>query len=81
MDEEENKDESTVDKLVQDIAADRDKYKALYEKEKQAHAETLRKKLLNGNNKDDDEENDDGEDDTDADAVKRIKEKLFNRRK
>ena len=80
MDGEEEKQDSTVDELVKDIAADRDKYKALYEKEKQAHAETLRKKLLNGNNNDDDE-NDDGEEDTDADAVKRIKEKLFNRRK
>lgn len=81
MDGEENKDknDSTVDKLVSDIAADRDKYKALYEKEKQAHAETLRKKLLNGNSND--EEESDGGEDTDADAVKRIKEKLFNRRK
>lgn len=80
MDEEEEKDNSTVDALVADIAADRDKYKKLYEDEKKAHAATLRKKLLGGGGTADDEEDEDDEDDA-SNAAQRIKDKLFKKRR
>ena len=81
MDEEEEKKkeekkkeekENTVDELVSELSQERDRYKALYEKEREAHAKTLRNKLLGG--KDDD--GDEGDDDDDEEkAVKRLKEK------
>lgn len=82
MDEEKEKgkENSTVDALVADIAADRDKYKKLYEDEKKAHAATLRKKLLGGGGTADDEEDEDDEDDP-SKTAQRIKEKLFKKRR
>lgn len=80
MDEEEKKKEekkkeekeNTVDELVSELSQERDRYKTLYEKEREAHAKTLRNKLLGG--KDDDGDDGDGDDDEEK-AVKRLKEK------
>ena len=73
--QEEKKEQDDVYKLVEDIAADRDKYKALYEKERSAHAATLRNKLLNGGESEDEDE----DEDEDGKIIKKIKEKIFKK--
>lgn len=77
--QEEEKEPDDVAALVADITAERDKYKALYEKERAAHAATLRNKLLNGGKSENEDE--DEEEDEDAETIKRIKEKIFKKEK
>ena len=56
------------------MAKERDKYKNLYEKEREAHARTLRGKLLGGNATDEDEDEENDADD-ENDVVKKLKAK------
>ena len=86
MDEEEEKKKeeekkNTVDELVSELSQERDRYKALYEKEREAHAKTLRNKLLGGKDDGDDGDDDDGDGDEEENAVKRLKEKYKKRSK
>lgn len=78
--QEEEKEADDVATLVADITAERDKYKNLYEKERAAHAATLRNKLLNGGNGKGEDEDDEDEDE-DEKNIKEIKAKIFKKEK
>lgn len=75
MDEQEQEPkQNTVDELVKDLTSERDKYKTLYEKERDAHAATLRRKLLTGD-ADDDEDAPMDEDESAAETLRKKYEK------